>query len=39
MVCNTRMRERAYSETTLIALDDAGRGQPGLVVPGWIVTI
>jgi len=28
-----------YSETTLISLDDTGRGQPGLIVPGWIVTM
>lgn len=28
-----------YSETTLIELDETGRGRPGLVVPGWITTM
>lgn len=28
-----------YTETTLVELDDTGRGRPGLVVPGWIVTM
>ncbi|HTV24820.1 MAG TPA: hypothetical protein VMG12_39275, partial [Polyangiaceae bacterium] len=28
-----------YTETTLLELDDSGHGQPGLSVPGWIVTM